>query len=130
MRLVAAQRSACGWVWTTPNGYRTAPATSGSRLLVSTAAITDASSGMWAIGLFGEGFGAEQDGAPALAAVGALEGSDVSDPGGDGAVVGLPVVPPVAAGFAGAPEGLEGGAVGHQSRLSRSSDASGGISET
>ena len=32
---------------------------------------------------------------------------------------GLPVVPPVAAGFAGAPEGLEGGAVGHQSRLSR-----------
>jgi hypothetical protein len=79
---------------------------------------------MIGIGLFGEWSGAEQDGAPALAAVGALERADVSDPGGGGDVVGLPVVPPMAAGFAGAPEGLEGGAVGH-GRAPR-----GGISRT
>ena len=117
-------------MWTTPQRLPHRLLTRCERLLVSTAAITDALSGMWATGLFGEGFGLEQDGAPALAAVGTLEGLDVSDPGGGGPVVGLPVVPPVAAGFAGAPEGLEGGAVGYQSRLSRLSDAGGGILET
>ena len=50
---------------------------------------------------------------PPLPHCGQRDGFDVSDPGGDGDVCWLPVVPAVAAGFAGAPERDEDGGVAH-----------------